>query len=105
MTERGRDKIITISTSFITSMIVLFVGFSMNSNRADGIELKKEIQSKVPISIYEADCQKNDTRLLKLESVQIEDRQKFIQSVSAIETHLIWIRQELEEQRKARRNK
>jgi hypothetical protein len=103
MTEKTREKMLTISASLITSIIVMIIGFSLNTSRADGIMQKELIDSKLPIEQYEKDCIFVDKRLEKLEQAQQADRQQYIKSISTIETHIEWIRKELEEQKKTKR--
>ena len=103
MTEKGREKIITFSGSLITSIIVVFIAFSLNANRDDSKELKNIIDSKVDRLDFEKKCEEIDQSITTLESKQAEILQKNTETLQEIvkqnatmQTDIAWIKREID---------
>jgi hypothetical protein len=100
MTEKLKERTIIISGSFIASILVMLVGFSLNANRLDSKEIDKRIEERLPILQYEKDKDKAERRINNLEQSVIKSNLKYVESFGAIQTDLSWIRRELDNQRK-----
>lgn len=107
MTEKQRDKVITFSGSLIISIIVVFVGFGLDSNRANSKEINQKIDSKVDKSVFEKKCDENDKRITTLEKSQAEILQKNTEAVTELvkqnatmQTDIAWIKREIDRKTK-----
>lgn len=100
MTEKGKDKIITISASFITSIIVVLVSFGLNGSRIEDQELKDQIKSKVDYSdfdIHVNTCEK------KFEKIELDNKES-LKLLKAMNENIIELKTDLKWLEKLREN-
>lgn len=103
MTEKGKDKIITVSASFITSIIVVLISFGLSGSRVDEENLNKRIDSKVEIKTYEEHCTES-----KMKAIDYENRLRDIERTNStimnilteIKTDVKWMRLDYEKTKK-----
>jgi hypothetical protein len=102
MTEKGKDKIVTISASFITSIIVVLVSFGLSGRRIESAKIQEKINLKVDKTVFLDNKRECEMRFEKIEN----NNQKVIDllnniNINATESkvEIMWIKRELERQR------
>ena len=107
MIQKYREKVITLTGSLITSIIVVFVAFALNANRDDSKELIIKIDSKIDKFEYQKKCEETDQRITTLETKQAEILQKNTETLQEIvkqnatmQTDIAWIKREIDRKTK-----
>lgn len=107
MTEKSKDRVVTLTGSLITSIIVVIIGFSLTSKRADSKELEIKINSKVDRVDFNKKCEQVDLRITTLETSQNETLKKISETMqqmatqnASMQTDIVWIKRELERNNK-----
>ena len=103
MIQKYREKVITLTGSLTTSIIVVFVAFALNAHRDDSKELIIKIDSKVDKLEYQKKCDETDQRITILETKQAEILQKNTETLQEIvkqnatmQTDIAWIKREID---------
>ena len=103
MTEKGKDRIWGLIGSLVVSTIVVYMGFYFNSSRADNLNIDARIDKKLDVIRYEKDWEQSNARFHRIETYQQRDRETYIQQVSEINTHILYIREYIEDIKKSKR--
>lgn len=96
MSEDMKGKITILILSSIINIVVVYFAFSLNTRWADDTETAKRIDGKLDVTRYEKDCERNEVRFERLEAGQQRDREVYIEEVTEIKTHLLYIRRAIE---------
>lgn len=105
MTERGRDRVINISTSTIAAFIIFIGGEWAIGSRVNSSEINKKIDAKVEKIQYDIDRQNTEKRMDMIEKTVMESNLKYVEAISCIQTDIKWIRAAVDNDIKARRSK
>ncbi len=102
MTERNKDKIFGVAASMVTSIIVVFISFTLNSNRTDAKELDQRLNAKVDKIEFKEHQEANNKRFESVESRQektIEQLNATLQEIAkqnaTMQNDIVWIKQTL----------
>ena len=107
MTEKAKDRVITLSGSLITSIIVVLVGFSLSAKREDNKDLIYKIDRKVDKIEFEQKCEQIDSRMTTIETIQNETLKEISKAMQQLSTQsatmqndIAWIKREIDQKGK-----
>ena len=103
MTEKSRDRVVTLTGSLIISIVTVMVGFSLGATREDSKEFTRKLDGKLDKSEFNTECSSINARITNVEKVQNEtlnEISKAIQQLStqsaSMQTDIAWIKREID---------
>lgn len=102
MTEKGKDKIVTISASFITSVLVVLISFGLTGSRIESQEINEKINlkvDKVEHNEHKKECQERFDKIENNNQKVIDLLNQINVNASESKVEIMWIKKELERQR------
>lgn len=107
MTEKSRDRVVTLTGSLIISIVTVMVGFSLGATREDSKELTNKLDGKLDKSEFNTECSSINARITNVEKVQNEtlnEISKAMQQLStqsaSMQTDIAWIKREIDKKGK-----
>ena len=107
MTEKSRDRVVTLTGSLIISIVTVMVGFSLGATREDSKEFTRKLDGKLDKSEFNTECGAINARITNVEKVQNEtlnEISKAMQQLStqsaSMQTDIAWIKREIDKKGK-----
>lgn len=107
MTEKSRDRVVTLTGSLIISIVTVMVGFSLGATREDSKEFTRKFDGKLDKTEFAKECSSINARITNVEKVQNETLNEISKAMQQLTTQsatmqndISWIKREIDKKNK-----